>query len=148
MAPGYLKVTWDPTIGDPVDVLTKPDGGLMTDETGKPMRGDGKVADAFAQATGAEVKSKRISPGDVKVEAPSPFGVFVDPLCDIFEDAEWLIEESIRSVDYCKRHCEGRSETRRDREPRPGRDAVDGRARERRHDVQGRQDPAVLGEAV
>jgi hypothetical protein len=101
---GFLKVTWDPTIGDPVDVLIKPDGGVMTDETGKTMRGDQQVADAFAQATGAQVKSKGIAPGDMKVEAPSPFAMFIDPLADIFEDAEWLIEESVRSVDYVKRH--------------------------------------------
>ena len=101
---GFLKCTWDPKIGDPVDVLVRPDGGLMADESGKPMRGDQQVAQAFASATGAQVKSKRIAPGDVKIEAPSPFGMFVDPLCDIFEDAEWLIEESIKSVDYCKRH--------------------------------------------
>ena len=101
---GFLKVTWDPTIGDPVDVLVRPDGGLMTDESGKTMRGDGKVAEAFSQATGAQVKSKRIAPGDLRVEAPSPFGTLVDPLADVFEDAEWLIEESVRSVDYCKRH--------------------------------------------
>jgi hypothetical protein len=101
---GFLKVVWDPTLGDPVDVLVRPDGGLMADETGKTMRGDSQVAKAFAEATGAEVKSKRIAPGDLKVEAPSPFGMFVDPLCDVFEDAEWLIEESVKSVDYVKRH--------------------------------------------
>ena len=101
---GFLKVTWDPTIGDPVDVLVRPDGGLMADEAGKTMRGDSQVAAAFAQATGAEVRSKRLAPGDLKVEAPSPFGMFIDPLCDVFEDAEWLIEESIRSQDYVKRH--------------------------------------------
>jgi len=101
---GFLKLTWDPTIGDPVDVLVRPDGGLMVGEDGKTMRGDRQVAAAFQQATGAEVKSKRIAPGDLKVEAPSPFGTFVDPLADVFEDAEWLIEESIRSQDYVKRH--------------------------------------------
>jgi hypothetical protein len=101
---GFLRVTWDPTAGDPVDVLLRPDGGLMADETGKTMRGDKKVAAAFSEATGAPVSSKRIAPGELKVEAPSPFGMFIDPLCDIFEDAEWLIEESIRSVDYVKRH--------------------------------------------
>jgi len=101
---GFLKVTWDPTIGDPVDVLVRPDGSLMTDETGKTMRGNQDMAQAFASATGAEVKSKRIAPGDLRVEAPSPFGTLVDPLADVFEDAEWLIEETVRSQDYCKRH--------------------------------------------
>src|SRR5215831_573678 len=100
---GFMKCLWDPTIGDPVDVLVRPDGGLMTDETGKTMRGDPRVAQAFAEATGAEVASKRIAPGDLKVESPSPFAMFIDPMCDVFEDAEWLIEETVRSVDYVKR---------------------------------------------
>jgi hypothetical protein len=30
--------------------------------------------------------------------------MFIDPLADVFEDAEWLIEETVRSVDYVKRH--------------------------------------------
>jgi hypothetical protein len=100
--PGWLKCYWDPTIGDPVDVLVRPDGSLMTDETGKTMRGDPRVAQAFAEATGAQVSSKRIAPGDVCVQAPSPFGMFVDPMCDVFSDAEWLIEESVRSAQYVK----------------------------------------------
>ena len=56
----------------------------------------------FSAQIGAQVKSKAISQGDIKVEVRSPFQMFVDPMCDSFPDAEWVIEESVKSLEYAK----------------------------------------------
>lgn len=97
---GFLKCYWDSTIGDPVNVLVGPGNQVLTDDAGKPMRGDQATALLLSQQLGAQVQTKRISQGDVRVEVRSPFQMFVDPICDSFPDAEWVIEESIKSTEY------------------------------------------------
>jgi hypothetical protein len=98
---GFLKCYWDPTIGDQQSVLVGPDGQPVPDpQTGRPMRGDEQMAQMFATQFNARVISKTISQGDLRVEVRSPFQMFVDPLCDSFSEAEWVIEESIKSADY------------------------------------------------
>ena len=99
---GFLKCYWDSSIGDPVEVLVGPDGNVLTDEQGAVMRGDSQMAAVLSQA-GMEVRSKRVAQGDVRVEVRSPFQMFVDPICDTFSEAEWVIEESVRSTDYVQR---------------------------------------------
>jgi hypothetical protein len=98
---GFLKCYWDSTIGDKQTVLVGPDGQVMSDSNGKVVRGDDPIASLLAQQTGA--KPKLIAQGDVKVEVRSPFQMFIDPICDSFPDAEWLIEESVVSVEYVLR---------------------------------------------
>jgi hypothetical protein len=101
---GFLKCYWDSTIGDPQDVLVGPNGQLMSDpQTGKTMRGDQGEADKLSQHLGVKVSSKQIAPGDVRVEVRSPFQMFIDPICDSFPDAEWVIEESVKSTEYVLR---------------------------------------------
>jgi hypothetical protein len=97
---GFLKCYWDSTIGDPVNVLVGPDQKVLTDDQGKAMRGDQSTALLLSQQLQTRVQAKQISQGDVRVEVRSPFQMFVDPICDSFPDAEWLIEESIKSVEY------------------------------------------------
>lgn len=93
---GFLKVYWDSTVGEKRDVLCGPDGNVLCDATGKPLPGD-----ALPPLPG--VQRKTVAQGDVRVEARSPFQMFVDPLADSFSEAEWVIEESVKSADYVKR---------------------------------------------
>lgn len=99
---GFLKCYWDSTIGEPQEVLVGPDGNVITDPEGKAMRGDQDAAQQMSQQFNAQVKSKRIAQGDIRVEVRSPFQMFIDPMCDSFPEAEWAIEESIKSVEYAK----------------------------------------------
>ena len=97
---GFLKVTWDSTAGDGFEALVGPDGKPMQGPNGGPMIGmDPRV---MSQQLGVEVKSKKINQGDVSVEVRSPFQMFIDPLAERFDEAEWVIEQSIRSKGYVK----------------------------------------------
>jgi hypothetical protein len=93
---GFLKVFWDASLGDRQKVLVGPDGQVLTDQSGKPMPGD-----SLPPLPG--VQAKTVAQGDVRVEVRSPFQMFVDPLADSFEEAEWVMEESVKSSDYVKR---------------------------------------------
>jgi hypothetical protein len=121
-AAGFLKCFWDPTIGDAVDVLIGPDGQVLPDpQTGKPMRGDQQAAATFSQVIGQQVTSKRISQGDVRVSVASPFQMFIDPICDTFPEAEWVIEESVKSREYClKRYGDKAQGLKADTPANPG----------------------------
>src|SRR5581483_3113933 len=100
---GFLKCYWDSTIGEPQNVLVGPDGKVLTDDTGKAMRGDAQMAQQLSGQLQTGVQAKQIAAGDVRVEVRSPFQMFVDPICDSFPDAEWVIEESVKSLEYVKR---------------------------------------------
>jgi hypothetical protein len=100
---GFLKCYWDSTIGDPQNVLVGPDGKVLTDDQGKARRGDKTLADSLSQQLQTQVQAKQVAKGDVRVEVRSPFQMFIDPICDSFPDAEWAIEESIKSQEYVLR---------------------------------------------
>lgn len=100
---GFLKCYWDATIGEPQSVLVGPDGNVLTDDTGKAVRGGQADALRLGQQLQAQVRAQQIAAGDVKVEVRSPFQMFIDPICDSFPDAEWVIEESVQSLEYVKR---------------------------------------------
>jgi hypothetical protein len=95
---GFLKCYWDSSIGDKRDVLLRPDGKLLEDAQGKPVD-----PAAIDHTSLPGVTKKTVAQGDLKVEVRSPFQMFVDPLADTFEEAEWVIEESIKSVAYVQR---------------------------------------------
>ena len=99
---GFLKCYWDSTIGEPQQVLVGPDGNVLTDQAGKAVRGDRNAAQLLGQQLGSQVQAKQIAAGDVRVEVRSPFQMFIDPICDNFTDAEWLIEESVKSLEYVR----------------------------------------------
>ena len=94
---GFLKCYWDNTVGDPIDVLIGPDGNVLSDESGRSIQGE--QAKLLAGSLNG-VKVKRIAQGDIRVEVRSPFQMYVDPICDSFPEAEWLIEESVKSAEY------------------------------------------------
>ena len=93
---GFLKVYWDSTIGESVDVLLGPDNKGLLDAQGAPVK-----PSALAPIPG--VQKKTLHQGDVKVEVRSPFQIFPDPLADSWSEVEWVIEESVKSQGYVQR---------------------------------------------
>ena len=105
---GFLKCYWDSTVGGSVEVLLGPDGKLLTGPDGarvKPGSPEHQLALRVAADAGQpqSIRSKTVAQGDIRVEVRSPFQMFVDPICDKFTDAEWVIEESVKSVEYVYR---------------------------------------------
>lgn len=96
---GFLKCFWDPSIGEGTDVVVGPEGKILSDASGKPLRSGQVDPQALSASLGVQVRSKRVAQGDVRVEVRSPFQMFLDPLADSFSEVEWLIEESVKSVD-------------------------------------------------
>ena len=98
---GFLKVTWDNTVGDGFEAIVGPDGKPVPGPNGAPLTGvDPRVISA---QLGVEVTSKKVKQGDVSVEVRSPFQMFIDPIAERFDEAEWVIEQSVRSKEYVKR---------------------------------------------
>jgi hypothetical protein len=98
---GFWKVYWDSSAGDKVSVLVDGQGQPVLDQ-GEPLRADDPRAEqllASGQAT-----AKTIAEGDVCVEVRSPFEILVDPLAgeEGLASAEWVIEETVQSMDYCR----------------------------------------------
>lgn len=97
---GFLKCYWDPSIGPSRDVVLRPDGNLLEGANGRaimPNSPEHQLADSMAPGT---LQQQTIAQGDIRVEVRSPFQMFIDPLADNFDEAEWLIEESVKSEDY------------------------------------------------
>lgn len=97
---GFWKIYWDSSIGEKVPVLIDPQGQPVLMDGG-PVRADDPAAQQFL-AQGAQVKM--IAEGDVCVEVRSPFEIVVDPLAgeEGLSSAEWVIEETVQSMDYCR----------------------------------------------
>ena len=119
-AAGFWKLYWDSAAGDSVEVLAGPDNRALLGQDGRPVR-----ADALGGAVPEGLKVKKVAKGEVCVEVRSPFELLPDPLAEEggLDDCEWLIEESVRSVDYVKE--------RYDTELQPDADAVAGVAESR-----------------
>jgi hypothetical protein len=97
---GFLKCYWDSGKGKQVQVLTGPQGNILRTQDGSLMRPEMMQGMPVLPGVQDQIRPKTIAQGDVCVEARSPFQMFVDPLCDTFEEAEWLIEETIKSASY------------------------------------------------
>jgi hypothetical protein len=100
---GFLKVFWDPTLGEGCDVVVGPQGDVLTDGMGKAIPADSVDPQQMSESLGVPVTIRSINQGDIRVEARSPFQVYPDPLVDTFSEAEWLIEESVKSVEQVRR---------------------------------------------
>lgn len=102
---GFLKVIWDKTLGNGVDILVGPDGNPIQGPDGRPLRAEmaESLSQSLSQSFGpGAVKTKRIHQGDIRVVVRSPFQIFPDPLAETFGEIEWLIEESVVSKGFCK----------------------------------------------
>ncbi len=96
---GFVKTFWDPAQGDGVDVCVGPDGQVLCDPSGRPMRAGDYPPQALMQMG---VQTKTINQGDIRLEVRSPFQMYLDPLASRFPDVEWMIEESVKSVEHVK----------------------------------------------
>jgi len=98
---GFLKVTWDSTAGDGFEAIVGPDGKPVPGPNGAPLTNvDPRV---ISQQLGVEVQSKKVKQGDVSIEVRSPFQMFIDPIAERFDEAEWVIEQSVQSKEYVQR---------------------------------------------
>lgn len=126
---GFWKVYWDKETGDEVELLAGPDGQPLKNPGGGLMRADDPAVGQFMAAlppeAQAQVSSTKMAQGDARVEVKSPFQLAVDPLLDesVLEEAEFIIEDAVRSVAYMK--------DRYDVELEPDTDAVSGMAEAR-----------------
>lgn len=106
-ANGFLKIYWDSTKGKKAQFLAGPDGPLVNPIDGTPIKPDQMDAlppDLLADPVAMEqVRVDEVAAGDVCVEVMSVFEMFPDPLATSMEDIEWMIEEKVRSVEYCRR---------------------------------------------
>ena len=100
-AAGFLKVTWDSTVGEGFDALVGPDGKPVPGPNGAPLTG--VDPNLISQQLGVPIQSKNIRQGDISVEVRSPFQIFIDPIAERFDEAEWVIEQSVQSKEYIKR---------------------------------------------
>lgn len=97
---GFWKIYWDSTIGERDDFLFAEGKPLYNPEDNTPLRATEQHLIPPEALPFVEVKN--VAVGDVCVEVISPFEVFPDPLATSLEDAEWIIEEKVRSLDYVR----------------------------------------------
>lgn len=82
---GYWKITWDEHAGKSMRFMMGPDGNPITDEALKEsFRGQ------LAQM-GMEPEEQVVYLGDIRVEAMSPFDVYLDPTAKTFKDCKYAI---------------------------------------------------------
>lgn len=82
---GYWKITWDPHANKQMTFTLDPRGNPITDDT---------IKDAFKQqleAQGIKPQEKVVYLGDIRVEAMSPFNVYLDPTARTFDDCKFVI---------------------------------------------------------
>lgn len=95
----FLKVYWDRTKGDQIQYLKGEDGQPLVDDFGRPL-----TPAQLPPEMMADIQVGQIAQGDVCVEVKTPFEVYPDPLATDMTDCEWLIDETIRSVEYVRKH--------------------------------------------
>ena len=82
---GYWKITWDEHAGKSMRFMLGPDGNPITDEALKEsFRGQ------LAQY-GIQPQETTVYLGDIRVEAMSPFDVYLDPSAKTFKDCKYAI---------------------------------------------------------
>lgn len=126
---GFWKMYWDSTAGDSVSVIVGPDGQPIKSSSGGLMRADDPQTSQLLSQLPAEMtegfSEKKIALGKACVEVRSPFEILPDPLAEEggLDEAEWVIEEAVRSQEYVRR--------RYGKEIEPKADAVAGIAESR-----------------
>jgi hypothetical protein len=82
---GYWKITWDKYAGKGTQVVLDPQGQPITNES---------MIEVYSQQLkqmGQELPTQTVYLGDIKVEVPSPFDVFLDTSAKVFEDCKFVI---------------------------------------------------------
>ena len=82
---GYWKIDWNPHASKQMR--------FMLDPMGKPILDDAMktIFAAQLEQQGIPVQEKVVYLGDIRVEAMSPFDVYLDPVAKVFEDCKWCI---------------------------------------------------------
>jgi hypothetical protein len=106
---GFWKIWWDPSIGDPRDILVYGDGHelagkLVRDQNGGPF--DPAMMDQMPTGLDLNMVKKSVSPGDYRIDIRSFFEMYPDPHAgeDGLSGAEWCGEEAVYTRDYVRRH--------------------------------------------
>ncbi|HXJ92618.1 MAG TPA: hypothetical protein VMT20_07015 [Terriglobia bacterium] len=100
---GFWKIVWDNSKGKKVQVLADNEGKpVLHAETGAPMKPEAVQDEEGKLPEG--LQSKVIATGDVHVETVAPFEFLADPIAKRIEDAEWCIQENVKSQEYVRQH--------------------------------------------
>lgn len=94
---GFVKATWDPTIGDSIEVMIDAKGEPIRNPSTKRVARRGDLPE-IEDMPG--VMGKQVAKGDVRLDTRSPFDIYVDPLAASLDDARWIIDEAVRSPEY------------------------------------------------
>lgn len=100
-ADGFVKTFWDKTKGDKIGDFLFVGGQPLTN----PQDGTPLPADAIDLVPPEDLDAVEVRPvftGDVCCEVKSPFEIYPDPLATSMDDLEWLIDETVRSVEWVK----------------------------------------------
>lgn len=95
----FLKAYWDPTAGDLVQVYKDEEGNVVPDEVIEQMTEQGLNPEDYLELV-------EFNLGDVCVEVKTFQNILVDPAANTLAEAEWLIEESVRSIEWVKDNYE------------------------------------------
>ena len=82
---GYWKITWNPDAGSSMRFLMNPEGQPITDPS---------LSDLFRaelDAVGVQPQEQVVYMGDIKVEAISPFDVYLDDTAKTFDESRYAI---------------------------------------------------------
>lgn len=82
---GYWKITWDEHAGKPMRFLLDPQGNPITDDSVETQ------FRAILSQNGVQPQEKVVYMGDIRVEAMSPFNVYLDPTAKTFKDCKYAI---------------------------------------------------------
>jgi hypothetical protein len=100
---GFWKIVWDSAKGQKLQILADNEGKpVMHAETGAPMKPDALKDEEGKLPEG--LMEKTIATGDVHVETVAPFEFLSDPIATRLEDAEWCIQENVKSQEYVLQH--------------------------------------------
>lgn len=95
---GFWKVVWDSGKGQKVQIVADGEGQpVLHAEHGGPMK-----PEHFGEGLPEGLQSKTIATGDVHIESISPLEMLVDPIAKQLEDAEWVIQQAVKSPEYVK----------------------------------------------
>lgn len=125
---GFLKVFWDPTLGEAARYIAIKGGGVLADPYGRPA-GPGQVKamldgldDEQRSALVPMLEDRDVTVGDVSVILRTPFETCVDPLAtdEGLSTAEYICEEALHSPASLRKHYGDNHEFDEDGTPNAG----------------------------
>lgn len=99
---GFWKIYWDSTKGKGQEYVVQGDGQPYRDGKDQLVPRTKIEELGLGEQIGQGLDVKPIGQGNVCVDVLSPFEVLPDPLANTADEAEWFIEEKVRSVEYVK----------------------------------------------